>query len=137
MHTNYYTIVKLWKSFKIIIVAPTCFGLLKPSSASSQPVLRQSYNVYSGYIYRYMKLSVLWLNICSVRFAQCTIHTHDFNIFHFFKHMRFWWTSERCRFGDLNWLLYTLTYLNSGTWCFTTNDNAKFILKTTHHVLFN
>jgi len=40
MHTNYYKIVKLLKSFKIIIVAPKCFGLHKPSSGSSQPVLR-------------------------------------------------------------------------------------------------
>ena len=40
MHTNYYKIVKQLKSFKIIIVAPTCFGLHKPSSGSSQPVLR-------------------------------------------------------------------------------------------------
>jgi len=38
---NSYKIVKLLKSFKIIIVAPTCFGLHKPSSGSSQPVLRQ------------------------------------------------------------------------------------------------
>jgi len=66
MHTNFYKIVKLLKSFKIIIVAPTCFGLHKPSSGSSQPVLRQSYNVDFGYIYRYLKLSVLWLHICSV-----------------------------------------------------------------------
>jgi len=34
-HTNYYKIVKQLKSFKIIIVAPTCFGLHKPSSALS------------------------------------------------------------------------------------------------------
>jgi len=40
MHTNYYKIVKRLKSFKIIIVAPTCFGLHKPSSGSFQPVLR-------------------------------------------------------------------------------------------------
>jgi len=40
MHTNYYKIVKQLKSFKIIIVALTCFGLHKPSSGSSQPVLR-------------------------------------------------------------------------------------------------
>jgi len=40
MHTNYYKIVKQLKSFKIIIVAPTCFGLHKPSSGSSQHVLR-------------------------------------------------------------------------------------------------
>jgi len=49
MHTNYYKIVKQLKSFKIIIVAPTCFGLHKPSSGSSQPVLRWSYNVDFGY----------------------------------------------------------------------------------------
>ena len=40
LHTNYYKIVKQLKSFKIIIVAPTCFGLHKRSSGSSQPVLR-------------------------------------------------------------------------------------------------
>jgi len=37
MHTNYYKIFKQLKSFKIIIVAPTCFGLHKTSSRSSQP----------------------------------------------------------------------------------------------------
>ena len=50
MHTNYYKIVKQLKSFKIIIVAPTCFGLHKPSLASSQPVFCQNYNVDIGYI---------------------------------------------------------------------------------------
>ena len=40
MHTHYYKIVKRLKSFKIIIFAPTRFGLHKPSSGSSQPVLR-------------------------------------------------------------------------------------------------
>ena len=39
MHTNYYKVAKQLKSFKIIIVTPTCFGLHKPSSGSSQPVL--------------------------------------------------------------------------------------------------
>jgi len=51
MHINYYKIVKQLKSFKIIIVAPTLFGLHKPSAGSSQPVLRWSYNVDFGYIY--------------------------------------------------------------------------------------
>jgi len=50
MHTNYYKNVKRLKSFKIIIVAPTCFGLHKPSSGCSQPVLRWSYNVDFGCI---------------------------------------------------------------------------------------
>ena len=50
MHTNYCKIVKQLKSFNIIIVAPTCFGLHKPSSRSSLPVLRYSYNVEFGYI---------------------------------------------------------------------------------------
>jgi len=40
MHTNYYKIVKQLKSFKIIIVAPTCFGLYKSTSGNSQPVFR-------------------------------------------------------------------------------------------------
>ena len=51
MHTNYYKIVKLLKSFKFIIDDPTCFGLHKPSSGRSQPVLRQSYDVDFGYIW--------------------------------------------------------------------------------------
>jgi len=59
MHTNYYEIVKLLKSFKIIIVAPTCFGLHKPSSGSSQPVLRQSYNVYIGYISLFVVIDIV------------------------------------------------------------------------------
>ena len=59
---NSYKTVKELKPFKILIVAPACFGLHKPSSGRSQPVLRQSYNVDIGYIYRYMKLSVLWLH---------------------------------------------------------------------------
>ena len=50
MHTNYYKIVKRLKSFKIITVAPTCFGLRKPSSGSSQPVFHESYNVDFGCI---------------------------------------------------------------------------------------
>jgi len=50
MHIDYYKIVKQLKSFTIIIVAPTCFGLHKPSSGRSQPVLRWSYNVDFGYI---------------------------------------------------------------------------------------
>jgi len=62
-HKNYYKIVKQLKSFKIIIIAPTCFGLHKPSSWSSLPVLRLSYNADFGYIYRYLRLSVLWLHM--------------------------------------------------------------------------
>ena len=50
MHINYSIIVKQLKSFKIIIVASTRFGLHKPSSGSSQPMLCQSYNVGFGYI---------------------------------------------------------------------------------------
>ena len=80
---NSYKIAKELKSFKIVIVAPTCFGLHKPSSGSSQPVLRQSYNVVIGYIYRYLKLSVLWLLILfslvmRVDRALCGVpHTHN------------------------------------------------------------
>ena len=36
MHTNYYKIVKELKSFKILLFAPICFGLHKPSSENSQ-----------------------------------------------------------------------------------------------------
>ena len=38
-HTNYYKIVKQLKSFIIMIVAPTCFGLHEQSTGSSQSVL--------------------------------------------------------------------------------------------------
>ena len=90
---NSYKIVKQLKSFKIIIVAPTCFGLHKPLSGSSQPVLRQSYSVDIGYIYRYLKLSghrhkptirsrpqLTWPTkhpLIHSHSAQCTIHTQD------------------------------------------------------------
>ena len=53
MHTNYYKIIKQLKSFKIIILAPTCFGLHKPSSGSGRirpdPARKLSANLY--YIY--------------------------------------------------------------------------------------
>ena len=44
-HTNYYKIVELLKIFKTTVIAPTCFGLHKPSSGSSMSVLRQSCNI--------------------------------------------------------------------------------------------
>jgi hypothetical protein len=50
MHTNYCKAVEQLRSFKIIIVAPTCFGLHRPSSGSPQPVLCQSYYVDCGYM---------------------------------------------------------------------------------------
>jgi len=52
MHTNYFKIVKLIKTFKITTLAPTCFGLHKPSSGSSRSVFRQSYNIDFSYTYR-------------------------------------------------------------------------------------
>ena len=73
-----YKIVKLLKPFKIIIVAPTCFGLHKPSSGSAQPVLRQSYNVDIGYVYRYLKLSAYA--------ATVPIYVSDINIVTLAKH---------------------------------------------------
>ena len=57
MHTNYYKIVKQLKSFTITIVAPTCFGLHKPSSGSSQTVLRWSYNVDFAYLLTYLLIT--------------------------------------------------------------------------------
>jgi hypothetical protein len=84
MRTNSYKTVKLLESFKIIIVAPTCFGLHKPSSRSSQPVLRQSYNVDNGNIYLYLKLSVLWLP-CSNSTNSWQVAGSSVQIFGFFK----------------------------------------------------
>jgi len=40
MHGETIKIKIVKETFKIIIFAPTCFGLHKPSSGSSQPVLR-------------------------------------------------------------------------------------------------
>ena len=53
MHTqNYSKIVELLKSFKTTVIVPTRFGLHKPSSGSSQSVLRQSYNIdFSVYMW--------------------------------------------------------------------------------------
>ena len=57
MHTNYYKILKQLKSFKIIIVAPTCFGLHKPSG-NSQPVdfgyisLFEVIGIVAAYLFR-------------------------------------------------------------------------------------
>ena len=62
MQTNYYKVVSQLKSFKIIIVAPTCFGLHKPSSGSSQPVLRYV-TMLTWVTYSYMGLWVLWLRV--------------------------------------------------------------------------
>jgi len=78
-HNSYKVVKLLKKSFEIVIVAPTCFGLHKPSSGNSQPVLRWSYNVDFGYIYCYLKLSLLWLHILfspvmRVDRALCTVH---------------------------------------------------------------
>jgi len=47
--TNYSEIVELLKTFKNAVIAPTCFGSHKPSSGSSQSVLRQSYNIDNQY----------------------------------------------------------------------------------------
>ena len=74
MHINYYKIVKLLKSFKIIIVASTCFGLHKPITGSSQTVLRRSYNVDFGYIHRYMQLC-MWIVHCRSALSSCTVHS--------------------------------------------------------------
>ena len=37
--------VEILKTFKTTIIAATCFGLHKPSSGSSQSVLRQNYDI--------------------------------------------------------------------------------------------
>ena len=74
---NSYEIVKQVKSFKITIVAPTCFVLHKPSSGSSQPALRQNYSVDIGYIHHYFKLSVLWLYFFHFRLNKICSHSTD------------------------------------------------------------
>ena len=43
-HTNYYKIVKQLKSFKIIIVAPTCIGLHKPIHVGATLIILNDFN---------------------------------------------------------------------------------------------
>ena len=62
-HTNYSKMVELLKTCKTTVIAPTCFGLHKPSSGSSQSVLRQSYNIDFSVYVSLMEFSVLWLRI--------------------------------------------------------------------------
>jgi hypothetical protein len=62
-HINYSKIVELLKTSKTTIIAPTCLGLHKPSSGSSQSALRQSYNIDFRVYMSSMKFSVLWLHI--------------------------------------------------------------------------
>jgi len=44
MDTNYYKIVKQLKSFKIIIVSPTCFGLHKPKHVGATIIILNDFN---------------------------------------------------------------------------------------------
>ena len=74
--TLYYKIVKLLKSVKIIVVAPTCFGLHKPLSGSSQPVLRQSYNVDIGCIYP-TTVPITPINDICNRYQNCNLTKHS------------------------------------------------------------
>ena len=60
-----------------MIVAPTCFGLQKPSSGNSQPVLRLSYRVDYGYHISLFEV----IGIVAAYFVQpcyacglCTVH---------------------------------------------------------------
>jgi hypothetical protein len=81
MYTNYYKTVKQLKSFKIIIVAPTCFSLHEPSSGAFSLCFTKV-TVLTAVTYRYLKLSVLWLHILfspvmRVDRALCTNHTHN------------------------------------------------------------
>jgi len=62
---NYYKIVKLLKSFKIIIVAPACFGLHKPSSGSYNLCFAKV-TMLTSVTYRYLKVQVLWLHAASI-----------------------------------------------------------------------
>ena len=77
MYTNYYQIAKQLKSFKIIIVTPTCFeGALNLCFAEV--------TVLTSVTYRYLRLSILWLHIlfspvmrvdrALCRFSVCTVH---------------------------------------------------------------
>ena len=44
MHTNRYKIIKELKSVKIIIVAPTCFGLRKPKHVGATIIILNDFN---------------------------------------------------------------------------------------------
>jgi len=62
IHTNCYKIVKQLISFKIIIVAPACFGLHKLTSGSCSLCFAKG-TMLTSFTYRYIKLSVLWLHM--------------------------------------------------------------------------
>ena len=52
MHTNYCKIVKELKSFKILILAPTCFRLLKPSSGGALSLCFAKVTMLTSVTYR-------------------------------------------------------------------------------------
>ena len=62
MRTNYYKTVKLLKSLKILVIAPTCFGLHKPSTGALVLCFAKV-TMLTSVTYRYLKLPVLWLHI--------------------------------------------------------------------------
>ena len=89
-HTNYSKIIEILKTFKTTIITPTCFGLHKPSSGSSQSVPRQSYNIDFSVYMSLMNISVLWLHIsfrpvvCVYR-ASCILHSARYTHTHTHK----------------------------------------------------
>jgi len=70
MHTDYYKIVKQLKSFKIIIVAPTCFGLQNHHQGALSLCFAKV-TMLTSVTYRYMKLSVLWPHTQLVKKVLC------------------------------------------------------------------
>ena len=83
-HTTYSKVVELLKTFKSTIIAPTCFGLHKPSSGSSQCVFCHSYNIdfsvcnvvneVFGAVAAHFVPSRCVCILCTVHSAQCTIY---------------------------------------------------------------
>ena len=90
MHTSYYKIVKQSKSFTIVIVAPTCFGIHKPSSVKYSMRFAKVIILIAILYKSLFKCSVIWLHtsfspVVRVYYAQChtrpKINSHNTEYF--------------------------------------------------------
>ena len=62
MQENYYKIIKQLKSFKIITVAPTCFGFINHHQGALS-LCFDKVTILASVTYRYLRLPVLWLHM--------------------------------------------------------------------------
>jgi len=77
MHTNYYKIVKELKSFKIIIVAPTCVSVYINQHQGALSLCFAKVTMLTSVTYLYLKLPILWLLHISLNYrATFTRNTY-------------------------------------------------------------